>query len=68
MKKSREELIEQINLSSLEDLKKMAYGFLRIKEHIWREFSQIDNSESRRREKSRLKIAQKHITNWYNEY
>ena len=24
--------------------------------------------ESRRREKFRLKVAQKHITNWYNEY
>ena len=69
MKKSREELIEQINLSNLEDLKKMAYGFLRIKEHIWREFANADDtSESRRREKSRLKIAQKHITNWYNEF
>jgi DNA repair photolyase len=69
MKKSKEDLMNEINSSTEEELKKMAYGFLRIKEHIWREFANADDtSESRRRERSRLKIAQKHITNWYNEF
>jgi hypothetical protein len=45
----------------------MSFAFLRIKEHIWREFDEV-KTESRKREQLRLKIAQKHITNWYNEY
>jgi hypothetical protein len=69
MKKTREQLASEVDSLSDQDLKKMAYVFLKIKEHIWREFSDPSNdSESRRREKFRLKVAQKHITNWYNEY
>jgi hypothetical protein len=68
MKKSREDLLQQINYSTEEEVRRMAFAFLRIKEHIWREFETLDDSESRKREKFRLKIAQKHITNWYNEF
>jgi DNA repair photolyase len=68
MKKSKEDLLEQVNSSTDEELRRMAFAFLRIREHIWREFETLEKSESRKREKSRLKIAQKHITNWYNEF
>ena len=66
-KRSKEDIVNEINLCSIDDLKKMSFAFLRIKEHIWREFNEI-NTEFRKREQLRLKIAQKHITNWYNEY
>lgn len=69
MKKTKEEIISFLDSCPQEDLKKMAFTFLRIKEHIWREFEQCGNEyEKRSRETMRLKIAQKHINNWYNEY
>lgn len=69
MKKTREEIVNYLDSLTEREIKQMAYGFARIKEHIWREFANADDtSESRRREKFRLRIAQKHITNWYNEF
>jgi hypothetical protein len=52
---------------SLEEVKQHAFAYLRIKEHIWREFEK-SVSENRTREKLRLKVAQKHISFWFNEY
>ena len=67
MKKNKTDLIKILDSSSLEEIKQMAFAFLRIKEHIWREFEN-SFSEKRTRETMRLKIAQKHITNWFKEY
>ena len=46
----------------------MAYSFLKIKEHIWREFDDSFTSEKRTREKLRLEIAKKYIIKWSEEY
>ena len=67
MKRDRNYIVNYLNSLPESELKKMAYAFFRIKEHIWREFDD-NNSEVRKREKIRLKIAQKHITQWFNEY
>lgn len=69
MKKEKSEILKEINLLSHDELKRLAFAFLRIKEHIWQEnISPSKSEEYRKREKLRLKIAQKHITTWYNEY
>jgi hypothetical protein len=67
MKKSKENILEELDGMSADELRQNAFAFLRIKEHIWREFEK-SVSENRIREKLRLKIAQKHITCWFNEY
>ena len=67
MKRSKENILKEINSMSFEELKQNTFAFLRIKEHIWREFEKT-TSENRIREKLRLKIAQKHILTWFNEY
>lgn len=67
MKKTKESLLEEIDKMSADEIKQHAFAYLRIKEHIWREFEK-SVSENRIREKLRLKIAQKHISLWFNEY
>jgi len=66
-KRTNDSIREEINEMSLEEVKQHAFAYLRIKEHIWREFEK-SVSENRTREKLRLKVAQKHISFWFNEY
>jgi len=68
MKKTKEDILNILNSLSEDDIKRMAYSFLRIREHIWREFDDSINSEKRTREKLRLEIAKKYITKWSQEY
>jgi DNA repair photolyase len=67
MKKTKEELLEKINSLSFDNVRQLAYAFLRIEEQVWRTFDE-NNSETRSREQARLKIAQKHISNYLKEY
>jgi hypothetical protein len=66
-KRTKDSIKEEIDKMSFEQVKQHAFAFLRIKEHIWREFEK-SSSENRIREKLRLKVAQKHISFWFNEY
>jgi hypothetical protein len=67
MKRTNESIINELDGMSVDELRQHAFAYLRIKEHIWREFEK-SVSENRIREKLRLKIAQKHISFWFNEY
>lgn len=64
--KTKEELLLEINNSSQEELVRMAFGYLKVKDHI--ESNLISNKEERTREKMRLLIAKRTLERFYNSY
>lgn len=64
MKRSRENIIEEINSYSNEQLRQASFAYLKILNHL----QDASEKENRIREMARIKIAQKHISNYYKEY
>jgi hypothetical protein len=64
--KTRDELLSSVNSLSEDELKRMAFTYLQILDHI--DYHLNSGKEERTREKMRLLIAQKNIQRFYNNY
>ena len=64
--KTRDELLSSVNSLSEDELKRMAFTYLQILDHI--DYHLNSGKEERAREKMRLLIAQKNIQRFYNNY
>ena len=64
--KTKDELLLEINNSSQEELIRMAFTYLKVKDHI--EYNLTSDKEDRTREKMRLLIAKRTLERFYNSF